>query len=348
MVAIDEGQAFDLRTEEDAWALLDALRKGEIEISDVGAVRFGEWARVKVYIPSATYDASLTPYMMEGWVELQRSIFRAYGITRTGARSGRRLTEDEKRRLELVVRVRGGSSDQSVDLNSILTEIGKAMVEKMGPEHIVMIVVSVALVYAGQSVFRDWLNGMRDVKLAEISAKRETDQSKERVAALNAVVAVATHDPERMRVMQEAATELPVISEIQEEAREGREALVRHMSKVDAEVNDVPISSAASRIITTKTRVDSEDVRLDGVYTILRVDTEVATGFRVHLRGSDGTKLVSDVAEVMTTLEDRDVIREAEWKKIPVFLQINGRKRRDEVIDATIIRARAYDPETDG
>jgi hypothetical protein len=94
--------------------------------------------------------------------------------------------------------------------------------------------------------------------------------------------------------------------------------------------------------------VTSIEVRLDGLYKIRKVDTTVETGFRVHLSDRDGKELVGDVAEVMTTLEDRQVIQEAEWSKAPVFLQINAKKRRDEVVDAIIVRARTYDPATDG
>ncbi|OED48772.1 hypothetical protein AB838_09710 [Rhodobacteraceae bacterium (ex Bugula neritina AB1)] len=92
----------------------------------------------------------------------------------------------------------------------------------------------------------------------------------------------------------------------------------------------------------------STEVRLDGLYKIRKVDTTMATGFRVHLIDAEGKELVGDVAEVMTTAEDRYIIQEAEWKKLPVHLQINAKERRDKLTDAVIIRARAHDPDTDG
>ncbi|PTM78382.1 hypothetical protein [Cereibacter johrii] len=342
-----EERLFSLQTEEAAWSFFEHLIEGEVSIDDINDVGFGDWAQVRVYLPSAHYHAALTPYMMEGWVELQRSVFRAYAIARSGERNGRRLTDEEKQRLELVVKVKGGSSDQSVDLNTVLIEIAKAMLQKLSPAEVVTIVVALALVLAGQSVLRVWLNNRKEVRLAEISGQRESDLKEERIAALNAVVAVATHDKARMGLIEKAEARLPIIKSLEDEAKESRHALVKHMSRVDAELNSVAIPSATGRILTTESRVEAEDVRLDGVYTIRRVDTTVATGFRVHLAGRNGDELVADVAEVMTTLEDRDVIREAEWKKIPVYLQINGRKRRSEVVDATIIRARPFDPDTD-
>lgn len=89
-------------------------------------------------------------------------------------------------------------------------------------------------------------------------------------------------------------------------------------------------------------------MRLDGLYRIKRVDTTVATGFRVQLVGPKGDELVADVAEVMTTLEDRAVIRDAEWNKVPAFFQINAKERRGVYTDAVILSARKHDPETDG
>jgi hypothetical protein len=73
-----------------------------------------------------------------------------------------------------------------------------------------------------------------------------------------------------------------------------------------------------------------------------------AWDFRVHLVDKDGKELVGDVAEVMTTLEDRSVIQAAEWEKAPLFLQVNAKERRGEYFDAKILRARKFDPATDG
>lgn len=139
-----------------------------------------------------------------------------------------------------------------------------------------------------------------------------------------------------------------MVENLENEADKGRAALVRHVTKADAVVNGVEIKAQAGQEITSKTRVESTEVRLDGLYKIRKVDTTVATGFRVHISDVKGRELVGDVAEVMTTLEDRKVIQDAEWERTPVFLQINAKERRGEYLDASIIRARAYDPATDG
>lgn len=337
-----------LETEQDAWDLLKRLLDNETRFSDVPDLQLGDWAKIDVYIPESKYDSAITPYMMKGWVELQRSIYRSYSLAQGGGAKGALLSEREKDELELIVEVKSGSSDQAVDIQAIVEKFVTTLAGKMEPQHILIAAVTLILTWGGKSMVESWLSGRKEVKLAEIEALKSKAIAQTHVAALSTIAEVAGVTKEQAQLISRAVTAVPVLKEMEAQADKGREALIKHVTKDDAVVNGVSISAAAGQSITKKTRVESSEVRLDGLYKIRKVDTTMATGFRVHLADAEGKELVGDVAEIMTTLEDRRVIQDAEWEKEAVFLQISAKERRGIVTDATILRARKYDPDTDG
>lgn len=337
-----------LETEEDAWELYRQLLENEVGYENLPKLTVGEWANVDVYIPAKRYDSAITPYMMNGWIELQRTVYRAYSLVHGGEAVANTLSDREKDRLELVVEVREGSSDQSVDIQALLEALSVSLVDKMEPNQILIAVLTLILTLGGRSVLATWLSNRKDEKLAELELLKTKEIQKAHLVSLETIAAVAGVDAERRSLLDRAASENPMIAEVRDEAERGRAALVKYVTKTDAVVNGVPIKAEAGQSLTSKTRSVPSETRLDGLYKIRKVDTTAETGFRVHLSDRDGKEVVGDVAEMMTTLEDRRTIQEAEWSKVPVFLQINAKLRREQVVDAIIVRARAFDPETDG
>ncbi len=337
-----------LETEDDAWDFLRNLLDEEISFEELPKFTFGDWAKIDIYIPGAKYNSSITPYMMKGWVEVQRSVYRSYSIAQGGRAEGRSLTDDEKEKLEIIVEVKGGSSDQAVDIQAILEKIADKLVGNMGPTETLIAIMTIVLTYGGASVVKTWLSNRKEVKLAEIEALKTKETVRSHTAALATIAQVAGVDRDRMRLIEDASQKVPLVASLEAEADTAREALVKHLTKGDARINGVEIKSEAGKAVTSSTRVESGETRLDGLYKIRKVDTTVATGFRVHLSDQQGKELVGDVAEVMTTIDDRRVIQDAEWSKVPLFLQINAKERRGRVTEAFIVRARSYDPQTDG
>lgn len=348
MLAIETSAEIHLETEDEAWDFLRNLLDRKIEVSGIPRLTVGEWAKIDVYIAQDKYDSAITPYMMQGWVEVQRSVYRAYSLAQGRDGFANSLTESEKEKLELIVEVKSGSSDQTVDVQAILEQFVSTMADKMEPQHILITAITLILTWGGKSMVQSWLSDRKEVKLAEIDALKNQVIVKAHLAALETISEVAGVAKERAGLIVRAAQEVPIVQKLEAEADRGRLALVKHVTKEDAVVNGVPIAAEAGQSVTTRIRIESSDVRLDGLYKIRKVDTTVATGFRVHISDKDGKEIVGDVAEVMTTLDDRKVIQDAEWNKEPVFLQINAKQRRGEVFDAKIMRARKYDIETDG
>ena len=131
-----------LASEEEAWELLRSLVEGRAVAEKLPELVLGDWAEIDVYIPAEKYDSSLTPYMMKGWVDFQLSVYRSYSLARGGEAEARTLTDAEKERLELIVEVRSGSSDQSVNIQKILETTASSMVDKMEPTQILIVLMT--------------------------------------------------------------------------------------------------------------------------------------------------------------------------------------------------------------
>jgi hypothetical protein len=70
LVAIITDSVIILETEDDAWQLLSDLIDKSRSFEVLPDISFGNWAKIDVYIPGAKYNSAMTPYMMQGWVEL--------------------------------------------------------------------------------------------------------------------------------------------------------------------------------------------------------------------------------------------------------------------------------------
>lgn len=344
--------SIEISSEAAAWELLEQLLSNEIEIESVDDLVFGDWVKAKVYIPEQRYDSALNAYMMQGWQEAQRALYRSYAVAAKGASDARSLSDLERDKLEIIVKVKSGSSDQEAEFIDVLKEAVVAAVGNMEPHQIAIVLVVAILSWTGVTVTRHWLSKRAEIKLAEIEAgsKKGTD---ELLAKAFEAVAQKGEDREKIRLIEKAKEELPAISAFTDEAENATQSLVKHSSQTDSNVNGVGIPAELGRRLTRETRAESQEQRLDGNYRVLKVDTTVPDGFRVFIEDIDTHESFgADVQEVMSSLSDREIIRDAEWSKAPVTLQINAKVKRGVVQEATILRATKLefedDPSTSG
>ena len=165
--------AFD--SEDDAWRTLSQLVNGELDTASVDELEFGDWVKSRVYILEKRYDSTLNTYMMQGWQDAQRTLYRSYAIIAKGAADERSLTDSEREKLQLVVKIKSGSSDQEADLTDVLKEAVLAGVGKMKPTQSANLLIVVVLSWAGVSITCHWLSERSESKRAEIAAGSQKD-----------------------------------------------------------------------------------------------------------------------------------------------------------------------------
>lgn len=326
-----------IRSEDEAWEVLNGLVQGQIKIDSIDEIELGDWVKSTLYIPEQRYDSALNAYMMRGWIDAQAAIYRSYALVKHGEANGRLLTDAEKEDLELIIKVKSGSSDQEAQLMDVIKEVLIGAVDKMDPTTLAIVIVSLALIWAGQSTMRNWLSNRKEERLAE-------SNNKTMIKALETIQTVAAGDKDKQAIIQKAIEQQPVLQALKAEADDAKQSLVRHASQTDAVVNGISVPAGAASALTRSNRTSSEEARKDGVYYIRKVDSTVPDGFRVHVEEvNTAESFQASVQEVMSSIEDRQVIQDAEWNKVPVSLQINAKVKKGQVLEAIILRADKYE-----
>ena len=334
-------------SEDDAWRTLSQLVNGELDTASVDELEFGDWVKSRVYIQGKRYDSTLNTYMMQGWQDAQRALYRSYAITAKGAADARSLTDSEREKLELVVQIKSGSSDQEADLTDVLKEAVLAAVGKMEPNQIMIVVIVVVLFWAGVSITRHWISERAESKRAEIVAGSQKDANTTLLKAFESIQKVAG-DQTNADLIAKAIKEQPVLRTFADEAEVARHSMVKHASQSDAVVNGVTIPAAVGRAVTQETRTETVEERRDGNYRVRKVDTTVPDGFRVFVENLENQEtFAADVQEVMSSANDRVIIKDAEWSKVPVKLQINAKVKKGVVQAATILKADKVEADSD-
>ena len=85
-----------------------------------------------------------------------------------------------------------------------------------------------------------------------------------------------------------------------------------------------------------------EEIRLDGMYRILNVNTELDTGFKVSIRNEvSGQELVAEVQDNTFQSQYKRAIETATFEKRPVELNINAKQKiaNSTIYDVVIIKA---------
>ncbi len=247
----------EINSEDDAWRVLEDLLSGAQTLDDVNDIIFGNWVRTTVYVPENRYDSALNTYMMQGWQDAQRALYRSYAITAKGANDARSLSEFEKEKLELVVKVSSGSSDQQADLLDILKEAVLSAVENMEPHQIAIVLIVAVLTWAGQSVTKHWISKKSEEKLAEIDAGKQSEQNKLISEAFKSIQSVS-NDAQKMQLIAQAKRTVPdaapILATMEEEAEVARYSLVKHAGQNDSMINGVNIPAVVAQKLTRETR----------------------------------------------------------------------------------------------
>ena len=239
----------EINSEEQAWEVLSDLLDDKIEIESLDDLVLGDWVKATVLIPGQRYDSALNTYMMQGWQDAQRAVYRSYALVSKGSADGRVLSDLEKDNLELVVKVKSGSSDQEVDLVGILKEAASGAVEKMEPQQIAIVLIVLILTWGGQAVFRNWLNNRKEEKLAELSEGTNKEAFRTISKAFDAIQSVSS-DQQRIAALDRAQEQVPLVEGLREQAEVARASIVKHASQTDAAINGISVPAEAGQKIS--------------------------------------------------------------------------------------------------
>lgn len=326
--------SLSITSEDEAFALLKGLIDKSISLPNE-LVTFNGWPKMSIRLQGENFKSSLTPDLMKAFIELQSNIYRSYALTKYNSPNVRSLTQEERKQLEIVVTVSEGSSILDVDLQGVLEKMAVEMVGKMEPTHLVVTILGIGLVWAGHSAYNKYLDSRVQIRQTEV-------KSEEQRAMIEHLKFSSEQETERTRLITNLAAENSKVANVAALADDTRAELLKRGSKADTfEMQGVTISGGIADELSKNARRKSEEIRLDGEYRILSVDSSNPDEFKVKLRClSSKTEFIAKVQD--KTMEQRHIeaLKSGEWSREPVSMHINAKSMDGIIRDAVVIDAK--------
>lgn len=311
---------------EDAWNLLEHANGSEKFPEHIDIV-FDGWPSFEMNIKGKDWVGTVPTRVMGPFLELQKDVHRAYVQVKYGSDNLKRLKEEERDFLELVVKVDEGSSEFFASISDQLTEIAKSAVGKMSSQDVVKTILGIAVVLGGVEVSKSWIASRQ----AEVSAEQTVKLSEQETA--------------RMKIFADAMKSTPILEEVKIDREETQNRILKSLKPTDSiKIPGMELKGAEAAEITQQERARSTDIEINGVFRILANDVSKASGFRIKLeRISDSSVLSADVPIELPD-DQKSLLQQAEWSKgvKHVVLSISATELRGKIGNAAIVSVIAH------
>lgn len=321
-----------IRSEADAYDILDKASRDEI--GPYSTIRFDGWPTLNLYLKGQKFEQSITPTIMRGLLELQKSLYRSYASAKFNAPT-KRLSDAEKEELEIKVSVKGGSSNFEINFQDIAIKLVEQLGAKMNPTEVLYAVVSIAALYFGTSAYKSYLENRKETRAKEVS-----DETLRK--SIEALSFTSEQETKRTQIIAELASKDHRIENIVRLSHDAHTEVVKCLTAgTEARLDGISLPPDISEVLTQNARRKSNEVRLDGSYRLMKLDWSDATRFKVKVFNiGTGLQLDAEVQDDSLTGKYKEALKAAEWSRKPVKLQINAKLMGDDIYrDAVIISA---------
>lgn len=326
-----------IRSEEDAYEVLRRAR--DRQLGPYNSIVFDGWPTLNLYLQGDKFHQSLTPTVMKGLLEFQKGIYRSYAAAKYD-HPAKRLSEQEREDLEIRVDIHDGSSDLEINYQELAAKLLEQMVGKMDSQDIVITIITIAVLYFGTSAYRSFLETRKETRIKEISDETQREM-------LAAQKYTTEQETKRAQIIADLARENSKVDNIVQIAFDAQTDVVKAMAAGrSSKVDDILLDAGIAESLTQNARRRSEEVRLDGVYRLIKLDWTDPNKFKVKVFNTkSGISLDAEVQDDSLTGKYKEALREAEWSRSPVLLKINAKTFGNELYrNAVVISAEKYVP----
>lgn len=295
---------------------------------------------------------TITAPIMEAMLDLQGQVYKSYADIRYDG-NVRKLTKQDREKLQLVIDVEDGSTELIIAIRDILNQL-----QSMPPE----IYTTIALVLAGAYVLKGGIASGFKYLIEKQKQKLEHEQ---KLAQNEVEQARIRGDIEKLNVLtnslsdsQEKVTKLAdVLSKNAGKsavvALERAEDTAKTVAKVAQDIDEVQfgrqdapivLKSDVAEIVGKSITTEWLDARLDGTYRVNIVNSKSDSSFKVGLRDVEtGEEITATVQDDLKNAENKSLLSKAEWNKQPLYLKINAKQNEGKIKDAIILQAEWID-----
>lgn len=327
--------------DESALALLETLlREPDVPVPNV---EFDGWPRFEMHVKGERYHSTITPELMEAFLDLQKTINKSFALVRYSD-SSRRLTNTDRDELKILVEVGEGSSGFVAFLESQATALTTGLCEgikSMDSKHKLITFLALGAMGFGTAGFAYHLDHQTEARKAEL-AKLESDAERaERLQTLEIVKDASEASSQRytelMKMVVERTPQIQTISDHM--AGTYNKLIVATKDSESISVQGIEVPGAAVEELSNTPRNVSVEDRSVSVFRIQGVDHRSSTEYKLSLydvlRKSEVTATLPKDGSFVTDAI-LDVIQEAEWGGKVVMLHLITKTRAGKLLKAEV------------
>lgn len=328
--------AVQVTSEEAAFELLKrAIEAGsEPSLPDID---FSNWPVLRLRATGDKFQSSLTPASMSGIVDFHRGLQKSVAFALYGVPDARKLSPEERESLEFKLEVGPGSSLVNVDLSPVFDALLKhPAVQRMEPGHIVIIVLGLALIWAGSTAFKAYMAQRSTTRQAELNVESER-------VRLDAFARLSSEETQRMRLLSSAMSRHTQLSAANSLAFDARTKILRGLSGADTlEINDIgDFMGEDIEQLVRNARAKLNEINLDGAYKVVsavrRADESL---IKAKIRAVDSpVEFEADISSDMVLADEHGVLIDAFKSNVEVYLRVRAKNKENVIKSAKIFAA---------
>lgn len=314
-----------VRSEEEAFTVLQRALASELADQPY-VLEFENWPILTLRFVGEGYDSTITPHIAEALVELQHAMNRSYARLVRHSGNANVLTKEERKAIEFKAKVDEGSSLITVDLGEYAETLTTALVGKMTGTELVITILGVAISGGALLAYKAFL--------ASRSEDKKVDQ------ATQQTVRLSEQETRRLEIFANALAANPALKSSHEDFDNVRHDILKSVGDADQlDVQGIPLSQDQARKIASTPRTRAEEVQLNGIYRIVKLDWSREDEVRISLysTGSIKQEFIASMRAHNLTPQNIEKLKACEWERRPVHLSINATVLRGEITTATIV-----------
>lgn len=338
----------EIRTDDDAFALLKQLT--DDPDAPVPEVNFVGWPKFELHVKGERYHSTITPELMSSFLNLQKNINKSYALVKY-ADSNRRLKEQEREDLKILVEVGEGSSGFIAMLEAQVSKMGTALAEgfkDMDSKQKLIAIISIGLMVVGTYSVDTYLQNKKEIRLAEINLLENETEREERLKTLQIMQQTdVQHTAAVVEMFNKVTDQLPQLITASEHIASAYDEIIASTKDSESiEIQGRYVAGSVVSELSNSPRNKSIEDRTSGVYRIQNVDHSSKDDYRFKLFDVNRNQEISATLPKdgsMVTDQILDLLQGAEWGRRVVALHLITKMRNGKVVKAEIEKVAPVD-----
>ena len=332
-----------LKIKDDAGALDLLQRLLDDPSFEPPEIEFENWPRFEMHVKGDRYHSTITPELMTAFLDLQKTINKSFALVRYSD-SSRRLTNEDRDDLKILVEVKDGSSGFFASLEDQASTIAAGVAEgfkNMDSKHKLIAMLAIGTMAIGGFGFHSYVESQKEIRLAELSNIDNEAERNERIKTLGLYKDLSGEQTAKtVELYTKVLDKIPQIQTMSDHMAGTYNKFIS--GTTDAEYIDIQgrrVPGAVVDEISNAPRNISVDDRIASVFVIKGVDHSSAEEYKFKLYD------VIKKAEIQATLPKDgsfvtdaiiDLIQDAEWGGKVVLFQLRTKTLSGKIVKAEI------------